>query len=160
VKYGNLNSNLESSSYHFSTVNGSNAYFKLKYISIKFISKMNSFIYVEGGIICMEYMKVENERTLWNYPLIDASYITSFIIIEIYCLNITNCYYKYGLEAAWPHKSSIVFFNSQGLSYPFFLNISSSFFQNTTFYLNHESRGGSIYFRSKHGGYGFFFFFF
>lgn len=90
LKYGILNLISGYSSYHFCIIRGVTAYFNMRYIDIIFISKMNSLIYLEGGTLCFEYIRIENETNYWIFPLIDIPSIVSSSVVKLFSLHITN----------------------------------------------------------------------
>jgi hypothetical protein len=94
-------------SFHFICVND-NGYLLMSEMKLIFEGKMKSMIYIRGGIVCMEYVKVNNEE--WVEPLIEVYKIISRIIIEMYKNIIKNCNYHYEcINSACIYKSAIIF---------------------------------------------------
>jgi hypothetical protein len=117
-------------------------------VEIEFVSAMNSFIYILGGKVILENVKVDNQSdVMWNYPLVDVYQSISAVSVEIYSCTITNSMYKH-LSSLY--KSAIVFFsNSSLLTRSINLNISLFSFYNNSFDLNGSSNfwgGGVSYF--------------
>jgi hypothetical protein len=111
-------------------------------IEINFLGKMKSVIYVEGGIVCMESIKIIRQQ--WIEPLIDVKAIISSVVINFFFNIITNC--NYTCEAL-PYKSGIIFVSDSNLE-DIMLNISyCSFDENTlNLYYNDSGFGGACYF--------------
>jgi hypothetical protein len=106
LKYGISNISI-SQNFFFININD-NGFLLLNNINVIFISKMDSVIYIGGGSVCIEYMKIANEE--WIKPLIEvneniltkssssssssALSTTSLSIkIEIYMCTINQCNY-------------------------------------------------------------------
>jgi hypothetical protein len=155
---GVLNCGELCNSYYFSFISGINAYINIKYIEIKFLSEMYFLLYVEGGTVRFEFVKLKNEIIKFVEPFIFVNSINS-VIIELISLNITNCIYS-----ARSGLSSIIYFYNQPIFLSSsFLNISSSFLQHNYFnFNNHYSIygfGGIGCLYSRNFETGFFFFF-
>jgi hypothetical protein len=148
LKYGNMNTESLDTLCYFSIIKGDGGYIHLRRIRLKFVSEMNSFIFMEGGTVWIECLKMENELVGWVYPLVDVRCITS-VIVKLTSLNITNCYYK-NLHT---QKSAVVFFDElYGFLHPTYLNISSLFSQNNTFYMRPLCAGAIFFIISHHFG--------
>jgi hypothetical protein len=85
VKYGNLIVEEEDTRtshwYYFCIISGADAYFSVRYIEIIFLRNMNNFAYLEGGTICLEYVKIGNEINKWDCPIIYvACFVTSVTV--------------------------------------------------------------------------------
>jgi hypothetical protein len=145
LKYGYLNSlNNNVLEYYFSVINGIDAYIKMRYIEIIFVSDMNSLIYIKGGVVCLEHVKLENQMTNWHYSLINVECDISSVIIELFSLYITNCFFS-----GW--TSAIVRFHpSFGYSYPVFLNVSFLYLLHITLDTYLYTFGGLFQFFSNH----------
>jgi hypothetical protein len=129
LKYGNLKPN-STILYYFVVIEGFDAYFHIKHVDIKFITKAYNFVQMMGGIVCMEYVKIENEVENWKSPLILGVSLNYSIIIDLFSLFIYNCYH----ECIGWNFAGIVFLPSEyGHLHPAVVNISSLFLQNTTF---------------------------
>jgi hypothetical protein len=148
LKYGASNWTSASMCY-FIIVNGTNSLVNLRYVNIIFMRRMNSLLFVEGGSIIIEYMKIENQTTNWVYTLI---YVQSFsfpVKVEFFSLNITNCNYKHDITCAFCGSALVTFHRSFALLNPAFLNLTDLFFLHNTFDVNGgnlENYGGAFFF--------------
>jgi hypothetical protein len=142
LKYGNKK-NLEDTnlSYYFSIITGVNGYIHIRYVEIIYTSKMNSLVYIEGGTVFFEHVKMFNETTHWIYPIIKLQNLASSVIIDLLSLVIVNSYYQSNV-----FSGAVVFFSSVIYVYPVSLNISSLFFQHNTFIAHPNSGGGAFAF--------------
>jgi hypothetical protein len=133
----------------------------LSNVEIQFTTSLGSFIYVVGGTIIIEYLKMNNIQSYWVNPLIDAEQSVSTISVECHSLNVTNCVYKY--PGGTYNKSSIAFFsNSTSSTYAISFNMTHSVFCNISVNLtgvNNNDGGGICGFFCRTLS-GFFFFFF
>jgi hypothetical protein len=149
-----------STSYYFSCVNNTGK-FRISYVQIQFVSSLGSFIYVEGGSVIFEYLKMNNVQSYWVNPLIDVDHKVASVSVECHSLNITNC--KYNYPGGTYNKSSVVFFsNESSATYNIFFNMTMSFFNNNTFNLSsidYNDGGGICGFNSLVSSSGFFLFF-
>jgi hypothetical protein len=142
---------------YFIQVNSS-GYLTLFYVDLRFIGKMNSVIYMTGGTIHVEKVKIN--RQSWVYPLIDvnATVSGSGTTVKFLSSNILNSIYIFNGTTS-PYKSAIIFFtntSSQKLN----MTILSSSFLNNTFYLSSDYAVGSGFlFHGQNSTSGFFFFF-
>jgi hypothetical protein len=121
----------------------STAYLTLFSVDVRFIGKMNNVIYITGGTICIEKVKINKQS--WVYPLIEI-HTQLETTIEFLSSNITNCIYWYN-EVASPHKSAIIFITNTS-SLKVNMTILSSSFLNNRFNLSRDvfSRGSACHF--------------
>lgn len=133
--------------YYFSII--SDGYIKISHIEILFVNKMRNIIYIYGGCIYLEYLKVDKEdEKMWVYPLVEVYHNTFPVKIEIISCNITNCLYKFAESSNG--RSAIIFSYSNSVCIePIYINITLSYFYNNTFNLSSDNSGGIIYFHSK-----------
>jgi hypothetical protein len=150
LKYGFTPSN---SDYYFMWVSGVDGpWLNIWSVEIQFVSLMNSFIYVEGGIVVLEDVKVNDQLDMmWTYPLVDVCQNVSDVIVELHSCSFTNNKYQFG-GLVEPYKSAVVYFVSANYgtdaTKQITLNMSFCFFDNNTFNL---SFAGNMY---NHGGVG------
>jgi hypothetical protein len=124
---------------HFIEINNSGC-LRLFCVDMRFIGLMNSVIYMTGGTICVEKLKINKQY--WVYPFIEVStaVLEYGVIVEILSTNITMCNYLYN-GSILPYKSVIVFFpntTAQKLN----MTISSSLFQNSDIISTTSGYGG------------------
>lgn len=139
-----------STDYYFSWVSFSDAFIKISKVEIVFISTMNNLIFVEGGRVVLEYLKIdkqaeEEEKTKWVHSLIHIHCNISGVSIEVYSSNITNSIYKYIIpdpEIPVSEPPFIYFVRNESLTNVISFNITSSYFNNNTF--NMGLYGGSV----------------
>jgi hypothetical protein len=134
-----LSSTLFWSSFHFAEVDDK-GYLLLRYIRLMFVGKMKSMIFIKGGSVCIEFMKIRNEE--WIQPLIEAYGITSSVNIEIYMSNITDCNYACtSLEASeGSFKSGVLYIDNRSTK-AIMLNISNCLFYNNVMNLFYDGDG-------------------
>jgi hypothetical protein len=147
LRYGDLNwLRNNASEYYFMVINGVDGYVKMRYIEIKFVSEMNNLIFIEGGIVCLEHVKIENEFINWKHTLINVQCHTSSVIIELFSLNITGC------NCSLPDPKIVLCDSSFGRLFPIILNVSSLILQHSIFYREISTRllGGCFQFYCYH----------
>jgi hypothetical protein len=142
LKYGNLNySNINSIYFYFIFMRGINLFFKMRHIEIKFMVESNSLIYIYGGIISVEHVKIKNNISGWVYPLVYVFWNTSSVIVELFSVNVVECYFK-------SREVILVYFHLYySYFHPIFLNVSSFYCQDSFF----NSTEGLFCFYSNHG---------
>jgi hypothetical protein len=118
---------------YFIQVNNS-GYLTLFCVDVIFIGEMNSMIYMTGGTINIEKVKINKQ--CWVYPLIDvnATVLGSGATIEFLSSNITNCVYLYNGTTS-PYKSAIIF-STNTSTQKLNLTVISSSFLNNFFYIS------------------------
>jgi hypothetical protein len=148
LNVGNKNNSININAYHYFVImSGVDGYFHIRHIKIIFVSKLNIFIYIEGGTIFVEDVKISNETTQWVRPLIYSRCLSSSVIIELSSLIITDCYY---LSTTGTEAGVVYFHSAYSYLHPILLNISSLYFQNNAFYINTGAQGGAFFFSSNH----------
>jgi hypothetical protein len=135
----------------FTMLSHLNAYFSFCEVNLKFAGTMNSVVYVTGGTVCFERVKMDKQlHDCWVNPLIDVVATAFPVVIQFLYTNITNCYYKCGYSSIGLYKSAVIFFtNTSTDGEVITLNMSSSYFFNSTFDLYNGIRpscGGVCYF--------------
>jgi hypothetical protein len=149
LKYGIFNTSLTSSSSHlFYFVDISDdGYLSLSYINLIFVGMMKSMIYMRGGTVYIEKMKIINEE--WVEPLIEIYETVSSIIVEIYMINIIKCNYcSYSnIESPEKHsyKSGIIFISDESTK-NVLVNISNCLLDNIVSNLFYNGKGGIFHF--------------
>jgi hypothetical protein len=136
-------------SYSFCWVTGGGS-LSLLYLEIQFMSKMNSMIHVTGGTVTLEHVHMRDQLdTRWTAPLVSASATSSSITVHIISCTITNCQYKYGSSGTYRASPVVSFSEASSSSYFIALNMTSSSFHNSTFYLlEGDCAGGTCMFFS------------
>jgi hypothetical protein len=135
----------------------------ISHVSIEFGNVLGSIIFVEGGIVTLDYLQMNNQHpTYWVAgSLVYVDYYYSVAVHLLNCI-ITNCTYVFGLDGFYYFESSpIVCVVPQARVYIVTLNMSSCFFENNNFNLNSDERMGcTCLFSSYHSDSGLFVFFF
>jgi hypothetical protein len=138
VKYGN--GGLE---YFFMIVNGTEgASLCLSGVEIEFVSPMNSTVFILGGKVTLEGVKINNQlNTNWVSPLVHSRSNTSSVTVELHSCTITNSNYK--TADFYRFRPAIVcFVNEATAAQSITLNISFCLCQNNTFNLDTSYQGG------------------
>jgi hypothetical protein len=130
--------------YYFVIVNGTRiALLSISNVEIKFVSQMNSLIYVLGGGVILKDVKMESQTdSMWVYPLVDIYQKTTNVIVELYLCTIINCSYKCS-EFSVIQKSGIVYFGNNTIESHNKLNLSLCSFYNNVFNLSNGNSVGS-----------------
>jgi hypothetical protein len=136
LHYGD-NSLSTPSNYYFIFINGTSSSMTFSDIEIKFISGMNSLVYIFGGKVILNYLKMDNQPdTMWVNQLIHVYPNKSAVTVELYCCKITNCKYKC-MAREESCKSAVIYFdNITTFGTAITLNITLCFFKNNTFNIN------------------------
>jgi hypothetical protein len=161
LKYGISNNSI--SQYFFFININDNGFLLLNNINVIFISEMDSMIYMGGGSVCIEYMKIINEE--WIKPLIEVNgnilTTVSSIKIEIYMCTINECNYTYTYKniekertststtstSTFIYKSGVIFISKSNsvMIKDLLLNISNCLFNKNIVNLFYNDSGyGSI----------------
>jgi hypothetical protein len=141
----------DDTTFYFVRLSNGDSQFTLHNINLRLISMMNSIVYVSGGNVYFEKVKMDGyglPSYYWVNPLIDVDATLSSANIHFLSTNITNCNYKYFNTSTSLYKSSIIFFTNTSTNV-LTLTMLSSFFHNNTFYLSSSSsaRGGICQFQ-------------
>jgi hypothetical protein len=131
-------------------------------MEIEFVSAMNSMVFILGGKVTLEDIKINNQLdTNWVSPLVFSYSSTSSVTVNLYSCAITNSSYK--SPDSIPRSAIVFFINRSESNRPISFNMSFFTCHNTTINLdNSQSMGGgvcSFYSRSSSPGSGFLFFF-
>jgi hypothetical protein len=153
LKYGIPNSGDGRIWNYFCILNESNSYFNIRYITLKFVSQMSYFTYITGGVVCIEYLKIESEVNNWASTLFYVVFRTSSVIVELFSIHITNCYYNKNNTSNG--TNGIFYINGLPTSSSIILNISSLFSYNNIFSVGCNGWGGCFHFRSYNSSSGF-----
>jgi hypothetical protein len=146
LKYGIPNSGDKIIWNHFCVISGFNSYFNIRYVKLKFVSKMYFFTYITGGVVCIEYLKIENEVDNWAFALFVGTAPISSVIIELFSIHITNSYYNTNNKISHG-VSGICYISESSNLYSIILNISSLLSYNNIFSVE-CGFGGSFFFTS------------
>jgi hypothetical protein len=103
-------------------------------IEIKFLGPMKCVIFMKGGNLWIESLKIIKQK--WIEPLIDVYAVTSSIVLNFFLNNITKCDYGWG-ESSSLYKSGVIFVSDLS-SEKMILNISYCFFYENTFNLFYD----------------------
>jgi hypothetical protein len=135
-------SSLSDTTLYFIQVNN-NGYLTLFCVDIRFIGEMNNVIYMTGGTICIEKVKINKQ--FWIYPLIEVDVIMPEFgaTIEFLSSDITKCMYLYN-EKTSPYKSAIIFFTKTSTQKLNMTMLSSSFLNNNFSHSGSSSPSGSV----------------
>jgi hypothetical protein len=138
LKYGSL-FRLFTIDYYFAIVNGSeDGSLCLSGVEIEFVSKMNSMVFILGGKVTLENVRINNQQgVMWVSPLVLAWSNTSVVTVNLDSCSITNSIYK----STDLSGSAVVYFNTS-YTKPISLNVSSCLCYNNTFNLVGDGWGG------------------
>jgi hypothetical protein len=135
LKYGNGSLN-----HYFIIVNGTgSALLCLLGVEIEFVSKMNSTVFILGGKVTLENVKINNQLdTNWVSPLVFSYSNTSSVTVNLHSCTITNSNYK--SDDFSLRRSAVVYFNNQTTAtQSITLNVSFCLCLNNTFNLSNAN---------------------
>jgi hypothetical protein len=117
-------------------------------LEIEFVSEMNSTVFILGGKVTFESVKINNQlNSMWVCPLVLSETANSDVSIDFRSCTISNSIYKSLHPSTSYPRSAVVYFLNQ--SQPITLNISLCLFCNNTFNLTSVKNYG--------GGFSFFY---
>jgi hypothetical protein len=133
-------------SFHFICVDDE-GYLLLSKMRLIFLGRMKSMIYIRGGVVCMEYIKINNEE--WGEPLIEAYEMDWRIRIEIYMNIIKKCNYGFlrvkKESSSLKYKSAILFINEMSTK-NVNINISNCIIKKDIINIFYDDKGnGNLY---------------
>jgi hypothetical protein len=138
LKYGNTS--LETPiNYYFMIVNGTGgASLCLSSVEIEFVSEMNSTVFILGGKVTLEDVKINNQLdTNWVSPLVFSDSNTSSVTVNLHSCTITNSYCN--------SVRSVFYFIRETISFQSItLNMSFCSCLNNTFNLVSETRNNGV----------------
>jgi hypothetical protein len=141
LKYGNMNLN-----YYFIIVNSTcgSASLCLLGVEIEFVSAMNSTVFILGGKISLEDVKINNQLdTNWVSPLVFSYSKISSVTVNLHSCTITNS--KYKNADSFFNRSAVVYFISfTNATHPIIFNMSFCLCLNNTFSISNVSWGGGF----------------
>jgi hypothetical protein len=142
LKYGNTSLS-KPINYYFMIVNGTeSASLYFSGTQIKFVSAMNSMVFILGGKVTLEYVIINQleDTTNWVSPLVFSDSSISSVTIDLYSCIIENSTYMNANPSA---RSAIVHFaNETTSSKSIVLNMSFCLCLNSTFNLSITNLGG------------------
>jgi hypothetical protein len=126
--------------YHFMIVNGTGgASLCLWGVEIEFVSAMNSAVFILGGKVTLEDVKINNQSdTNWVFPLVLSYNIISSVTVNLHSCTITNSNYKDANYRLSPFEMIDGYIATQSLT----LNMSFCSCLNNTFNLTSSGFGG------------------
>jgi hypothetical protein len=136
---------------YFAVVGIESAYFCFWGVELKYCGQMNSLVYVIGGTVCFEGVKMDKQESYyWVNPLIVVNATVSPVDVHILLTNITNSNYNCFNTSTTQYKSGVVFIVNTSTKV-IILNIRASSFLNDSFYLSSNSyaRGGVCMFQGS-----------
>jgi hypothetical protein len=132
----------------FMIVNGTGgASLCLSGVEIEFVSAMNSTVFILGGKVTLEDVKINSQSdTNWVSPLVLSHSSTSSVAVDLHSCTITNS--NYINAKASLIRSAVVYFISEKTTttQSITLNMSFCLSQNNTFNLNNTANGGGVNF--------------
>jgi hypothetical protein len=131
-------------------------------VEIEFVSGMNSMVFILGGKVILESVKLNNQTERWVSPLVFVDSNTSNVVVNLHSCTITNCIYK-NANSSSPKSAVVYFIPENTTTYTVILNISFCFCYNNTFNLSNissDTGGGFCLFCSYSTLSSMFFFFF
>jgi hypothetical protein len=132
---------------NFVRLNNQGAQFTLYNIDLRYVSKMNSVVYITGGTVYFERVKMDKQPSYyWVNPLIDVDADVSSVAVHFCFSNITNSHYQL-FDVIGLLKTAIIFCSNT--SNMLTLNMSSSYFRNNSFYIDSNARGGICHFNGS-----------
>jgi hypothetical protein len=140
LKYGN-----EGLDYYFIIVNGTGgASLFLLGVEIIFVSPMNSTVFILGGKVALEDVKINNQLdTNWVSPLVLSHSSISSVTVNLHSCTITNSTYK-NADSSYARSAVVYFINQTTANKSISLNISSCLCGNNTFNLSITNWGGGF----------------
>jgi hypothetical protein len=120
-------------------------------VELEFVSAMNSMVFILGGMVTLEYVKMNEQNMMWVSPLVLSDSSTSSVIVNLHSCTFTNCKYK-NADSSIPKSAVVYFVNQTTAIYSITLNMSFCFCYNNTFNLNNVNvytGGGFSYFPSN-----------
>jgi hypothetical protein len=158
LKYGN-----GGLKYYFMIVNGTGgASLCLSSMKIEFVSAMNSTVFILGGKVSLDNVKINNQLdTNWVSPLVFSHSNTSSVIVDLHSCTITNSNYK-NTNSSYGRSAVVYFINRTNATQPITFNMSFCLCLNNTFNLsnaNTDIGGGCSLFCSFNKSSSMFFFF-
>jgi hypothetical protein len=141
-------STLNDTTLYFVILNNINAELVLHCVELRYVSQMNSVVYITGGRVYFEGVKMDKQTAYyWVNPLINVNATVSPVSVHFLSSNITNCHYSYTNTSTSLYKSAVIFFTNTSTNV-LTLTISFSSFRNNTFHLSNYSsaRGGICHF--------------
>jgi hypothetical protein len=146
LKHGTSSRSLSSLLYNFIEID--DGYVLLRDICLIYISDVNNVIYVRGGSVCMEYMKINKEE--WMRPIFEVYGKTSWVSIEMKEVNIRDCNYSYGNndEAKTSiYKSGVGYIYNMNNAEKLIFNISNCLFEKNDMNLFYSNNGYGYLFK-------------
>jgi hypothetical protein len=143
LKYGN-----GGLKYYFMIVNGTGgASLCLSGVDIEFVSVMNSTVFILGGKVVLEDVKINNQLdTTWVSPLVFSHSRTSSVTVDLHSCTITNSKYK-NADSSYDRSAAVYFINQATATQPITLNMSFCLCLNNTFNLSYgRNWGGGVSF--------------
>jgi hypothetical protein len=149
LKYGNIF--LETPmKYYFVIVNGTEgASLCISGVELELISAMNSTVFILGGKVTLEDVKMNNQlNTNWVSPLVYSNGFISSVTVNLHSCTITNSKYKTA-DSIYSRSAVVYFVNQTTGNQPITFNMSFCSCLNNTFDLDNTDTGVG-------GGYSFF----
>jgi hypothetical protein len=144
LKYGNTSLKTRTN-YYFYDLNGTGgASLSISGVEIEFVSAMNSTVFILGGKVTLEDVKISNQlNTNWVSPLVLSHSNISSVTVNLHSCTITNSKYKNAKSSY--DRSAVVYFINQTATQSIALNMSSCLCLNNTFNLScTDSMGGGV----------------
>jgi hypothetical protein len=164
LKYGDTSLGAPSS-YYFIIVNGTRGpSLCFSDMEIEFVNGMNSMVFVLGGKVTLEKVKINNQLdTNWVRPLVFSHSNFSIVAVNLHSCTITNSNYK-PPNASLGGSAVVYFIDETTAVKSIFFNISFCLCQNNTFNNSFDLTkvlwsGGFTLFHSYYPSSGNFFFF-
>jgi hypothetical protein len=135
--------------HYFVIVNGTGgALFCLSGVEIEFVSAMNSTVFILGGKVTLEGVKINNQPdTNWVSPLVFSHSNISSVTVNLHLCTITNSTYK-NVNSSYSRCAIVHFINQNTAIQPITFNMSFCLCLNNTFNLSYIGGNG--------GGFSFF----